>query len=36
MQEQEENENELRMRDDEKEEHTGYNNVFCYAALADK
>ncbi len=36
MQEQEENENELRMKEEAEEEHAGCNNVFCYAALADK
>ena len=36
MQEQEENENELCIREDKDEKHAGYNNVFCYAALADK
>ena len=36
IQEQEENENELRMKDDKEEKHAGYNNIFCYAVLADK
>ena len=36
MQEQDENENEPNIIPDNDEPHDGLNNVFCYAALADK
>ena len=36
MQEQEEDENELHIKTEIEEQHAGCNNVFCFAALADK